>query len=134
MADSTIRILMVEDSSADARLILHDLRQAGFTPEVTRVDSEAEFLSHLDPRLDIILMTALPPRADRCGDARNWRSRGRARRVLALHAEARLLYLSGYTDDAVVRHGVVKATDVFLQKPFTPASLARKVRAVLDGA
>lgn len=40
--------------------------------------------------------------------------------------------LTGYTDDALVRHGVVAATEAFLQKPFTPLSLARKARAVLD--
>ena len=45
----------------------------------------------------------------------------------------RALFMSGYTDDSVLRHGVVESADAFIQKPFTPRTLAKKVRDVLDG-
>jgi two-component system, cell cycle sensor histidine kinase and response regulator CckA len=50
----------------------------------------------------------------------------------ASHPGIRVLYASGYTDDAVVRHGMIDPGMAFLQKPFAPESLLLKVREVLD--
>jgi PAS domain S-box-containing protein len=55
-----------------------------------------------------------------------------AEHVTTFHAETRVLYMSGYTDDAVILHGILVADVAFLQKPFTAEMLARKVREVLD--
>ncbi|MGA2383532.1 MAG: PAS domain S-box protein [Gemmatimonadales bacterium] len=55
-----------------------------------------------------------------------------AEAVAAERAGVRVLYMSGYTDDAVVRHGVLTEGMPYLQKPFSPSSLAAKVREVLD--
>jgi two-component system cell cycle sensor histidine kinase/response regulator CckA len=57
-----------------------------------------------------------------------------ADKVAAVRPGVRVLFMSGYTDDAVVRHGVLQEGIAFLQKPFTPDTLARKVREVLDEA
>ena len=46
----------------------------------------------------------------------------------------KIMYMSGYTDSAVVNSGILQKEVAFLQKPFTPASLSEKVREVLEGA
>src|SRR5438876_2858507 len=55
-----------------------------------------------------------------------------AERLAAQRPETKVLYMSGYTDHAVVHHGVLAPRTEFLQKPFTEAVLTRKLRELLD--
>ena len=55
-----------------------------------------------------------------------------AENLIAFRPNTRVLYMSGFTDDAVVRHGVLADGVCFIQKPFSPDALALKAREVLD--
>jgi len=56
-----------------------------------------------------------------------------ARRHLSLHPKSKILYMSGYTDDSLVRQNGFEQDAVFLQKPFSMETLARRLRDLLDG-
>ncbi len=55
-----------------------------------------------------------------------------ARQIQNLKPGIPVLYISGYSDDAVARHGIVDPGTHFLQKPFTPTQLGKKIREILD--
>jgi CheY-like chemotaxis protein len=56
-----------------------------------------------------------------------------ANRLMSVHPEMKVLYMSGYTDNAIAHHGVLEKGMHYIQKPFTVDGLLRKVRDVLDG-
>jgi DNA-binding NarL/FixJ family response regulator len=56
-----------------------------------------------------------------------------AQQLMKLRPEMKVIFMSGYTEQAVVKHGVLDAAAVYLSKPLVPAVLARRVREVLDG-
>ncbi len=116
--------LVVEDEDGVRALVCRMLQRQGYNVLGTRSAGEAVLVCerHSDPIhllvTDVVLTQLSGPEL--------------AKRVMSLRAEMRVLYMSGYTEDAIVRHGVLQAGIAFLQKPFTADALARKVREVLD--
>jgi two-component system cell cycle sensor histidine kinase/response regulator CckA len=117
-------ILLVEDEDAVRDLAVVALQ--GFGYRLLTASSAAAALqlmaTHRDDVHLLVTDVVMPEMS----------GRKLAESLKAAYPDLRVLFVSGYTDDAVVRHGVLQANVAFLQKPFTPGSLARKVREVLD--
>jgi two-component system, cell cycle sensor histidine kinase and response regulator CckA len=117
-------VLVVEDEEAVRKLIHQTLRKYGY--EVLEAANGAEALrlceTHSTP-IPLMITDVVMPQMS---------GRELAARLHERYPEMRVLYMSGYTDDAVVRHGLLDASVFFLQKPFAPGVLVRNVRETLD--
>ena len=117
-------MLLVEDEDGVRSLAHHILTTCGY--QVLQAAHGAQALSlatqHTGP-IDVLITDVVMP---------NMGGREVADHIQKLYPDVRILYISGYTDDAIVRHGVLTERANFLQKPFTPMLLSLKVREVLD--
>jgi FixJ family two-component response regulator len=57
-----------------------------------------------------------------------------AKQLASLRPGVKIMFTSGYTDDAIARQGILDPSVAFIQKPYRPKALARKIRKVLDGS
>jgi PAS domain S-box-containing protein len=120
----TETVLVVEDDAVVRALIRHILQHAGYAVlEAAGGDEAVRVAIGHTGRIHLMVTDVVMPGLG---------GRAAAERLAERHHGLRVLFVSGYTDDAVVRHGVLHDKVNFLQKPFTPAALAWKVREVLE--
>jgi CheY-like chemotaxis protein len=117
-------ILLVEDEDALRALARRVLESRGY--EVLEAGSGAQALEIFEKRgsdIKLLLTDVIMPKMG---------GRELAQKIVAQQPKIKVLFMSGYTDDAIVRHGMLESGTAFVQKPFAPEALAFKVREVLD--
>lgn len=117
-------VLVVEDNESVRKFVRSVLESKGYRLLEAAGSEEAVNLitEHSGP-IHLLLTDVVMPRMSG-GEL--------AARLAPVHPEAKVLYMSGYTDNAIVHHGVLEPGIHFLQKPFGPETLARKIRKVLE--
>ncbi len=117
-------ILLVEDEDAVRAIAQIGLENQGYKVVVAGGAHEAlHKFEELRQSIDLLITDVVMPELG---------GRELVETLRAKRPSLRVLYISGYNDDMVLRHGLAEAMNNFLQKPFTPASLAQKVREILD--
>jgi len=120
----TETVLLAEDDLMLRPLAKTLLQKLGYTVLEAENPDQAVALAAAHPApIHLLVADVVMPGAS---------GRELARRLAGSRPDMKVLYVSGYTDDAIVHHGMLEPGLNFLQKPFTPAALARKVRDVLD--
>jgi CheY-like chemotaxis protein len=123
-ARGTETVLLVEDEQAVRRLVRTALESQGYQVLEASCGEDALALAqHYHGVIHLLMTDVVMP---------GMGGHALAQQLQTHRGELQVLFVSGYMQDAVARHGVVESKSAFLQKPFTPIALARKVREVLD--
>jgi signal transduction histidine kinase/CheY-like chemotaxis protein len=117
-------ILLVEDEDSIRSLVLGILQAHGYTVlEAGRPREALEISKKFEGPIHLLFTDVVMPQMS---------GREVAEQISSERHDTKVLYMSGYTDQAIAHHGVLNPGVPFLQKPFTPEALTRKVREVLD--
>jgi PAS domain S-box-containing protein len=123
-ARGTETLLLVEDEEMVRQLVARVLRDLGYEVFETSSGDEALSLSDsLDRSIDLLVTDVVMP---------GMSGRELAEILTVRRPTTRVLFMSGYTDEAIVHHGVLDGESEFIGKPFTPQELAHKIRGVLE--
>jgi CheY-like chemotaxis protein len=117
-------VLLVEDEEHLRGLALRILQARGYTvlSAVDGADALRQVTEYGGP-IHLVLSDVVMPRMS---------GRSMSEQLAALRPNAKILFMSGYTDDEVMRRGILDRRTAFLEKPFTPDQLVTRVRQVLD--
>jgi CheY-like chemotaxis protein len=121
---ATETVLLAEDSDPVRRLLREILRKAGYVVLEARNGAEALAVSgKFDGAIDLLVTDMVMPQMS---------GRELAAHLSPKRPAMKVLFMSGYTEEAIVRHGALAPGTAFLEKPFTPASVVGRVRELLD--
>jgi PAS domain S-box-containing protein len=119
-------ILVVEDEEMIRQILAVSLEEAGYRVLSAADGEEAVRISgEHGGTIDLLITDVVLPKRS---------GKETADRIMSLRPNLEVLYMSGYTGNAIVHHGVLDRGIAFLQKPFSPSALLQKVREVLDAA
>ena len=122
--DGAETVLLAEDEEPVRKLASRVLRRSGYTVlEATDGEDAVRVAEAFSGPIHLLLSDVVMPRMG---------GRDLAAKLLASRPDLRVLYMSGYTEEAVARHGVLDPGTAFLEKPFTADGLRARVRHVLD--
>ncbi len=117
-------ILLVEDEETVRMLVREILQNNGYSVLEARNGAHGlELARRYNGKIHLLLTDVVMPQMS---------GRELAEKLAPLRPDTRILFMSGYTDDAVVANGTIAPGSDFIQKPFTPDALARKIRVLLD--